>query len=349
MGNHAQPWMFAEDRFGRRLRKEREDRGMTQSDVARVLEKEHSLKLHSTAIAKMEQREVDRPRAIRLSEARAIADMFGLSVDEMTSPAESDIQAVARAFAALGAQAEQLKFHTATAMERLKSVMPVMAAPDEQLTPEIRAARNQILGSLASLQGDHLERIEQGHEFIQSLHRVRVEELGFDYAPSDAGDLRSLQLAGMTTVWIRVLHQCYSLSQVELNEQVQMDKAETTLQLAGLLQPPTGHGPTWVMAAVLAHGLWGHGVAIELQRRFPNVARYGRQGSSIQYAKYEALNDMAQEAQAELERIWPVAAEQYLKLESIWSDAEALQEWIRETTERDVSGSDGVEDDGAGA
>lgn len=349
MGNQQQPWMFAEDRFGRRMRKEREDRAMTQADVARVLEQEHDLKLHATAIAKMEQRDADRPRAIRLSEAKAIADMFGLTVDEMTSAAESEIQTLAREFTSLSAQTEVLQAQTAAAMEHLRSLMPVMSAPEEQLTPPIRAARNQILSSLTNLQGDHLERIQQGHKFISDLHRLKVNEFGFDYPPTDLADLRSLQMAGMTAVWIGVMHECYpTQSQFEMAKQAKVDTSKSTLQLASLLHPPNDATPTWAMAAVVAQGLWGHGAAVELQERIP-AKMQGAQPNSIKFARLEVLNEMAREVQAELERIWPVAVQQYQKLESIWGDADALQQWLRESKEHDQRRAGEAKEDSTGA
>ncbi|MGW3330254.1 helix-turn-helix domain-containing protein [Streptomyces rubiginosohelvolus] len=334
MGNHQQPWMFAEDRFGRRMRKEREDRAMTQSDVANVLAEEHDLKLHATAIAKMEQRDVERPRTIRLSEARAIADMFGLTVDEMMSSGEGEIQAVAREFAAIGAQAESLKAQTASAMQQLQSVLPAMSVPDGQLPPEIRVARNQILSSLASLEADHLTRINQGHELISRLHRAKAEELGADYQASDPGDLRSLQLAALLDVWVRVSHEQYpSVDFADVTAHMQLDKGESTLQLAARLQPPGGKsGPHWAMAATIAHGLWGHGVPVELQERVPDVIRRTRQGG-LGYAKYEALAEMAQEVQVELDRIWPAVVRLNATVESIWADPDALRQWARDTAE----------------
>ncbi len=332
------------------MRKEREDRAMTQSDVANVLAEEHDLKLHATAIAKMEQRDVERPRTIRLSEARAIADMFGLTVDEMMSSGEGEIQAVAREFAAIGAQAESLKAQTASAMQQLQSVLPAMSAPDGQLPPEIRVARNQILSSLASLEGDHLARIKQGHELIYRLHSAKVEELGADYQATDAGDLRSLQLEALLDVWFRVLHEQYpAVDRADVAAHMQLDQGESTLQLAALLQPPGGKtGPHWAMAATIAHGLWGHGVPIELQERVPNVIRRTRQGS-LGYARYEALAEMAREAQAELERIWPSVVKFYATIESIWTNADSLQEWTRDTEELASQHSDTEQVDATGA
>lgn len=72
----------SEDAFGRRVREERLLRGWTQADLAERLQKE-GLKLHPSAIAKIEDREAPKPRTIRLDEASAIARVFGRLVDEM--------------------------------------------------------------------------------------------------------------------------------------------------------------------------------------------------------------------------------------------------------------------------
>ncbi len=69
------------------MRAERELRGWTQSDLAKHLE-DRGLKLHPSAIAKIEQRDVERPRAIRLDEAEAIAQVLGVTVDEMSETDE---------------------------------------------------------------------------------------------------------------------------------------------------------------------------------------------------------------------------------------------------------------------
>lgn len=80
-----------EDRFGKRVRQEREARGWTQADLARELQRV-GLNLHPSAIAKIELRNVARPRAIRLDEAEAIAKAFGLSVDSMYQSAGNRIR-----------------------------------------------------------------------------------------------------------------------------------------------------------------------------------------------------------------------------------------------------------------
>lgn len=80
-----------EDRFGARLRYERERRGMTQADVAAALERDHGIKLHPSAIAKMETRDVTNPRVIRLNEAAALSALFGIPGDEMFAPTPAPV------------------------------------------------------------------------------------------------------------------------------------------------------------------------------------------------------------------------------------------------------------------
>ncbi|MFJ1808508.1 MULTISPECIES: helix-turn-helix domain-containing protein [unclassified Streptomyces] len=151
MGSQQQSWMFAEDRFGRRLRFEREKRGMTQADVARVLWDEYALRLHPTAIAKMEQRDAEKPRAIRLSEARAVADMFGLTVDEMMSTGNRQLEELAREFSQLGSRAEELRRYSDDLFSRLQSIGVLMDVPEGQVSPELAAYRAQIIKAMAAM------------------------------------------------------------------------------------------------------------------------------------------------------------------------------------------------------
>lgn len=92
MGNES-----VEDRFARRVRAERESRGWTQAQLAEALS-EHGIKFHQSAVAKIENRDVDRPRVIRLDEAEALARVFGLSLNEMFESFEYRHIALARRF-----------------------------------------------------------------------------------------------------------------------------------------------------------------------------------------------------------------------------------------------------------
>ncbi len=71
-----------EDRFSRRVKFEREVRGLSQADLAKLLS-EKGLRAHPTTIAKIESRDADRPRSIRLDEAAAMAEVFDTSIDEL--------------------------------------------------------------------------------------------------------------------------------------------------------------------------------------------------------------------------------------------------------------------------
>ncbi|WP_454198217.1 helix-turn-helix domain-containing protein [Nocardia sp. Marseille-Q1738] len=81
MGNEGVE-LGAEARFGRRVRAERLSRGWTQAELAERLAA-LGLNLHPSAIAKIELRDVERPRAITLDEAEILARAFGLTVGEM--------------------------------------------------------------------------------------------------------------------------------------------------------------------------------------------------------------------------------------------------------------------------
>lgn len=64
------------------MRRERERRGWTQAELATKLA-EVGVHLHPSAIAKIELRDVARPRAIRLDEAQAIAYVLGVALEDM--------------------------------------------------------------------------------------------------------------------------------------------------------------------------------------------------------------------------------------------------------------------------
>lgn len=82
-----------EDRFGKRVRDERLLNGWTQAQLAEKLLQE-GVKLHPSAIAKIEDRSVDKPRAIRLEEAAALARVFGRPLDEMYDDDEHRVRSI---------------------------------------------------------------------------------------------------------------------------------------------------------------------------------------------------------------------------------------------------------------
>lgn len=85
---------ISERRFGRRMRQERERAGWTQVQLAERI-RGLGVDLHPSAIAKMEDRDTAKPRAIRLTEASAIAAALGLSVSDMMQPQTADLARLA--------------------------------------------------------------------------------------------------------------------------------------------------------------------------------------------------------------------------------------------------------------
>jgi transcriptional regulator with XRE-family HTH domain len=67
-----------ETHFRKRIKDERDRRGWSQEELARRLG-EHGVAVHASTIAKIETD----ARAVRLDEAAAIADLFGLSLDAL--------------------------------------------------------------------------------------------------------------------------------------------------------------------------------------------------------------------------------------------------------------------------
>lgn len=69
----------AEIQFGKRVRDERERRGWSQEELAKRLTDRGIEGMHSSTIAKIESSR--KPRAVRLAEASAIAELFEVSLD----------------------------------------------------------------------------------------------------------------------------------------------------------------------------------------------------------------------------------------------------------------------------
>ena len=83
------PGETAEQRFGRRVRQERQRHGWRQEDLA-IQAAGEGLTLHATAYSKIESGQ----RIIRLGEAAILAAVFGRTVDYML--ASTDLSVIAR-------------------------------------------------------------------------------------------------------------------------------------------------------------------------------------------------------------------------------------------------------------
>lgn len=86
----------AERRFGQRVRAVRTEQARSQQDIADALAEQFGLHLHQTAIAKIEAGS----RAVKMSEALAIADVLGVHIGQLLvqrQPAVQTTEKVARA------------------------------------------------------------------------------------------------------------------------------------------------------------------------------------------------------------------------------------------------------------
>lgn len=325
--------MFAEDRFGRRMRTEREKRGMTQADVARVLEAEHGFKVHATAIAKMEQRDVSKPRVIRLSEAQAIANVFGLTVDEMMSDAAVEMGALAREFSQLGSQAQILRSQTAALLDRLRQYMPLLTTPAEEITPAIHDSRDQILQALSQIQEVNEQRRGSSESLLDEvwletqrgkMDRLKAlrEETSAQGQPGLA-KARSLASQGL---WRRAAHRIFGLNMDDIAPALRGSGNETNIRISAQLEPKDGIGAGWPFVAMAAYHLWGHDVDAEITRR-TQIALIDKPTKLASAARREALAEVVEEIKNEWTRCAPTVKEITYELGPIWGDEKALTEW----------------------
>lgn len=169
----------AEDRFGESLRYERERRGMTQADVARALREMSGINLHPSAIAKMEQRTVEKPRSIRLEEAYGIAQVFQTTVDKMVS-IRSELEDVAIEFEQLASLVRHVQIQETEAFNRLREFGPFMRSGMDDAPLELKTARIRIVRALAEVQ----EWQERNLEAHMNAERLLAEVMA---DPSDSG------------------------------------------------------------------------------------------------------------------------------------------------------------------
>jgi transcriptional regulator with XRE-family HTH domain len=80
---------------GQRVRAEREHRGWTQAEFAERLKGE-GIFLHPSAIAKIEDRNAEQPRIVKLREAMAFAKVFDITVDALIAAKAPPTEAEAR-------------------------------------------------------------------------------------------------------------------------------------------------------------------------------------------------------------------------------------------------------------
>jgi transcriptional regulator with XRE-family HTH domain len=115
-------------RFGKRVRDERERRGWSQEELAKRLT-ERGIPVYSSTIAKIEAEK--KPRAARLGEAVAIADLFELSVDALLDRQGPDDSTLTFALAVLCDYAGDAERQIQRAREVTADIEDQLASVDE--------------------------------------------------------------------------------------------------------------------------------------------------------------------------------------------------------------------------
>lgn len=159
----------AEDEFGRNVRRERERRGWTQAKLSGELSA-RGIELHPSAVQKIEDRDIARPRAIRLDEARAIAAIFRMSLDEMFVPTNPSLDAVFSAGYWLNDLNDE-PAHVGTRVARqLRDAADRRYGDDEQ---EIKEAVDSALELVVDVVRRLVEVGEEGQRLMRLTRKVR--------------------------------------------------------------------------------------------------------------------------------------------------------------------------------
>lgn len=310
---------------------------MTQADVARVLEEHQGLKLHATAIAKMEQRDASRPRVIRLSEAQAVAAVFGLTVDEMTSDAVVEMDALAQEFEVLQKQSEALRSQTGSLFARTREYVPLLATQEDDVTPALQASRNRIVHALAELQRAEDQRFAKATSLLDEVAAEQQRHLApvTSSAPADLDDLQAQRRESRFAYWYRVAHRLYGIAMVDVVYAVQEFGNEMNLKVLARLSPVDGLVMSWTVVAVFSHGLWGHSTNEEFELRF--IDKMKGRVRNAEGVKAEIILEMAAEIQGELASRASELADARTGLEEAYGDPRLLAAWsqaaIAETEE----------------
>ena len=157
---------WIDDRFGNRLKAERERRGWTQPELAQMLSNKGIEPMHATTIAKIEAVR----RSVRINEAVGIADLFGVSLDSLLGlkwrPKGDEIDYALRV---LHDAARQSAYHARLAADGLNKqlreldIVPSDLDADDELRPllgEAEAAAVELdrmhekIAGLAEAMGD---------------------------------------------------------------------------------------------------------------------------------------------------------------------------------------------------
>ena len=106
--------------FGKRVRAERERRGWSQAEMAKLLWDNGVRPMYPTTIAKIESTDPASRRAVKIDEAIAVADLFGVSLDALVGRKGGVEDEQNHAMTVLAEEARKLIPEIATIMDRLR-------------------------------------------------------------------------------------------------------------------------------------------------------------------------------------------------------------------------------------
>lgn len=187
-----------QERFARRVKYEREIRGLSQADLAKLLS-ESGFHTQPTTIAKIEARERDRPRTIRLDEAAAIAEVFDTTVDDLIGrPRKIDRQAAVERIPMAGATFLQ---GVASALAHFEQALEALNVDPNDLGRAADLSDRDLVNGISVGVVDQraiLMTLRRGKlaEAINAISEVTGEISGFATMDDDLVGARFLEAAG---------------------------------------------------------------------------------------------------------------------------------------------------------
>ncbi|MDI9941804.1 MULTISPECIES: helix-turn-helix transcriptional regulator [Rhodococcus] len=139
----------AEQRFGERVKWERERRKWSQAELARRVA-DAGVPMHPTTVTKIEARDALRPRSIRLDEADAFARVFDRSIDQLLGVArKTDSRALAEEVAATAAVTNR----------RMRSDLGAIFQLSERVQLEVQAIQQRPIGDADEMPVDDVRMV----------------------------------------------------------------------------------------------------------------------------------------------------------------------------------------------
>lgn len=168
-----------DDYFSKRLKREREARGLSQGELVKLLE-EHGVHIHPSAIAKIEAS----TRSVKLDEAAAVAEVLGLSLDALLGRGDVHDER-SHALTTLARDARAALDLTYDLSDRLRASYAEVSAAFDQDEAETRIAGGQFTRFPDGVAVDEIRaalvrasaggvsgRIAELHEALRTLYTV---------------------------------------------------------------------------------------------------------------------------------------------------------------------------------